>query len=89
MCIRDSLNFLKKLTGDYDADGLLIKVRLEGKKLVMSPAGQPSLELIPFKETSFKPKALNGFTFDFIMKNGQAKEITLNQPNGVFKAKRK
>ena len=83
------LNFLKKLTGDYDADGLLIKVRLEGKKLVMSPAGQPSLELIPFKNTSFKPKALNGFTFDFIMKNGQAKEITLNQPNGVFKAKRK
>ena len=83
------LNFLKKLTGDYDSDGLLIKVRLEGKKLMMSPAGQPSLELIPFKDTSFKPKGLKGFIFDFIIKKGIAKEITLNQPNGVFIAKRK
>lgn len=83
------LSFLKTLEGNYDADGLLIKVRLEGTKLVMFPAGQPSLELIPFKNTSFKPKGLKGFVFDFIIKNGKAKEIVLNQPNGVFKAKRK
>ncbi len=83
------LNFLKKLEGDYDADGLLIKVRLEGKKLVMSPAGQPTLELVPFKDTSFKPKDLKGFVFDFVMGKDKAKEIVLNQPNGVFKAKRK
>ena len=83
------LKFLKKLEGDYDSDGLLIKVRLTGKKLVMTPAGQPSLELIPFKDTSFKPKGLAGFVFDFKMGKDKAKEIVLNQPNGVFRAKRK
>jgi len=67
----------------------LIKVRLEGKKLVMSPAGQPSLELVPYRDTSFKPKGMKGFVFDFVMKKDKAIEITLNQPNGVFKAKRK
>lgn len=82
-------DFLAKLAGDYDADGLLIKVQLEGKKLVMSPTGQGSIELIPYKDTSFKPKGLNGFVFDFKMNKDQCEEIILNQPNGVFVATRK
>lgn len=81
--------FLQKMVGDYDADGLFIKVRLEGKKLTMSPAGQPTFELIPYIATSFKPKGLNGFVMDFKMGKKEAKEIILNQPNGVFVAKRK
>ncbi len=81
--------FLEKLTGDYDADGLFIKVSLQGKKLMMAPAGQPTFELIPYKGTSFKPKGLNGFVVDFKMGKNVAKEMILNQPNGVFVAKRK
>ena len=81
--------FLEKLTGNYDADGLNIKISLEGKKLLMSPAGQPTFELVPYKGTTFKPKGINGYAIEFEMKGDKVESMILNQPNGVFTAKPK
>jgi CubicO group peptidase (beta-lactamase class C family) len=81
--------FLEKLVGEYQTDKLLLKVKREGKKLVLSPAGQPNFNLIPYKGTSFKAEGLSGYIVEFVLDKDEVKEMILRQPNGVFTAKRK
>lgn len=52
--------------------------------------GQPQYELVPTKGLSFDIKGLAGFSRGFQKDaSGKIAEIVFNQPNGVFRAKRK
>lgn len=66
----------------------MITIKEESGKVYMSPAGQPTFELIPFKKDEFKFKGLNGYSIKFNFDNQMAEEIVLHQPNGVFSGKR-
>ena len=50
--------------------------------------GKLTIELVPNKENEFDFKGLAGYSTKFVIKNGKAIEMILNQPNGVFTAKR-
>jgi hypothetical protein len=56
--------------------------------LTAIPAGQPAIELEPYKENEFNFKGISGYSTKFTVENGKIVEMILNQPNGVFTAKR-
>jgi len=72
--------------GKYQVNSLEIEIKIEDDKLYMAPTGQPTLELIPINNNEFKPKDLNGYSFEFVWDNDMVNKIVLNQPNGVFEA---
>ncbi len=80
---------LDKYTGEYDVSGTKLVVTLRGTKLILTVAGQPDYELIPAGENEFNFKNLDGFSVKFNEDTGKVTEMILNQPNGVFTAKKK
>lgn len=80
---------LDKFTGDYDVSGQKLVVSLRGDKLILSVAGQPDYELVATGENEFNFKNLDGFSVKFNEQSGKITEMILNQPNGVFTAKKK
>ena len=85
-----SKDVLQKLTGDYLLNELTITFAVVGDALRLTVPGQPQYELIPWKELSFDLKGMPGFSVDFQLDaSGKVTEAIVNQPNGVFHAKRK
>ncbi len=83
------ISFLERFVGDYDLMGTLIAVALKGSTLTTTIPGQPTYELEPYRETTFNLKGLVGFSIEFKSDaDGQFNEMVINQPNGVFAAKR-
>jgi CubicO group peptidase (beta-lactamase class C family) len=81
---------LEKYSGEYEIMGTIAKISIRGgNTLVLSIAGQPDYELIPTGENEFNIKGLDGFSVKFKEDAGKITELTFNQPNGVFTAKRK
>ena len=80
--------YLSTFAGEYAYGAMTITVELRNDVLVAMPTGQPTIELVPYKENEFTFKDLSGFSTKFILKNGKAVEMVLYQPNGVFTAKR-
>jgi hypothetical protein len=82
-------DYLKQFVGEYKIGEMMIKVELKGNNvLTVSPTGQPTLELEPYKEYEFNFKGISGYSTKFKIENGKSVEMILNQPNGVFTAKR-
>ena len=84
-------SFLEKFVGGYELEGMTVTIRLKGKDtLFLSVPGQPEYELVPYKGTEFNLRNLSGFSIEFILdKSGAVIEAKVNQPNGVFTAKKK
>jgi len=84
-------SFLEKFVGGYELEGMTVTIRLKGKDtLFLSVPGQPEYELVPYKGTEFNLRNLSGFSIEFILdKSGTVIEAKVNQPNGVFTAKKK
>ena len=80
---------LEEFAGEYDMQGQTIKVAEKNNTLTLSIPGQPLYELIPSKENSFDIKGLKAYSVTFNMDGDKVSEIQFNQPNGVFKAKKK
>jgi len=81
--------YLQKFVGKFDLEGLIVEFELAtNNKLVIKPTGQPTFELIPYKENEFNFKDLTGYSIKFIEENDQINEARVTQPNGVFLAKR-
>jgi len=83
---KDNLN---KYTGDYDMQGQILKVIEKSNVLKLSIPGQPEYELVPTKKDSFDIKGLKAYSVTFNTENGKVIEVQFNQPNGIFKAKKK
>ncbi len=85
-----SKDVLQSLTGDYLLGEMTVSVALGGDVLRLTVPGQPQYELVPTKGLSFEVKGQPGFSVDFQKDaSGKISEVTFNQPNGVFHAKRK
>lgn len=76
---------LAKFTGDYELGAQTITVSLRGDRLVVAVQGQPPYELVPGNGGWFDFERLDGFRIRF--PDGATME--LQQPNGVFTARRK
>jgi hypothetical protein len=84
----NDIAYLKTFLGEYKTADLLLKIEIRNSKLYISPVGQPSFELVPISKNKFKPLELAGYTIEFIESNGSIKSAKLNQPNGMFNAKK-
>lgn len=84
-------SFLEKLCGAYELQGQAITVELKGENtLTVQVAGQPSIELVPYKGTQFNLKGLTGYSLEFKLDAaGVATEVVLSQPGGTYTAKKK
>jgi CubicO group peptidase (beta-lactamase class C family) len=80
---------LNKYIGDYEIAGTKLNVTLRGTKLILSVPGQPDYELVPTGINEFNFKNLDGYSVKFNEDAGKVIEMVLNQPNGVFTAKKK
>jgi hypothetical protein len=58
-------------------------------ELTLSPTGQPTYHLDPYRERVFAIRELNGFRVEFVRDEGGAvSKILFHQPNGTFQAQR-
>ncbi|MBS1493554.1 MAG: serine hydrolase [Bacteroidetes bacterium] len=86
---KDNSYAYEKYTGDYDLQGAVAKVSVKNNVLKLFIPGQPEYDLVPSGDNNFDIKDLKGYSVTFNMSDGKAAEIQFNQPNGVFKAKKK
>lgn len=80
--------FLSQFTGEYEVSELIITVSLRGNILSASIPGQPTIELVPYKETEFTLKGLEDYSVRFVMDKGEVIEIIIKQPGGSFRGKK-
>jgi CubicO group peptidase (beta-lactamase class C family) len=82
--------FLERLAGNYEIMGMVLAITLKGEDtLVATLPGQPSLELIPYRGTTFNLKGLTGASLTFHLgESGPAGSVELVQPGAVLPAKR-
>ncbi len=80
----------EKYIGDYEMEGLTVKVSVKNNKLKLFVPGQPEYELAATRENNFDIKELKAYSVAFNPDaSGKIFELQFNQPNGVFKAKKK
>jgi len=81
---------LKKYTGDFELASTPIKIYIKKEKLYLFVSGQPEYELLATDKHKFVFKVLDGYKVEFVeSEDGSFNLITLIQPNGTFKVKRK
>ncbi len=83
--------FLERLAGTYELMGMPLSISLQGDDtLVGTLPGQPAIELVPYRGTTYNLKGLNGASLTFrVGETGPAESVVLNQPGVVLEAKRK
>jgi CubicO group peptidase (beta-lactamase class C family) len=79
----------EKFTGEYEMQGIIAKVSIKNNALKLLIPGQPEYELVPTGENNFDIKDLKAYSVTFNSDGNTVTEVQFNQPNGVFKAKRK
>ncbi len=81
--------YLQKFTGEYELAGSTAKVGLKGKFLTFQVATQPISELIPTAEGDFLLKIASVIRVRFVQDaDSKVTGAEVNQPNGVFSAKK-
>jgi len=82
--------FLEQFIGEYEMSGIAVKIKFHGEDtLVVIVPGQSLYELVPYKDTEFTVKNLEGFSIKFILdKSGAVTGLESHQPNGAFTAKK-
>lgn len=82
--------YLARLVGEYDLGPAKVTVALQGETtLTLTVPGQPTYTLEPGRANNFDLKGLSGFNVEFKQDEaGTITELIINQPNGVFHAKR-
>lgn len=80
---------LNKYVGDYDLEGMTVKIYLKGKTLMVLVPGQPDYETASVGNDTFDLTIIKGYSVKFTVENGRSKAVTFVQPNGNFTAKRK
>lgn len=80
---------LNKYVGDYDLEGLTVKIYLKGTTLMVLVPGQPDYETVSVGNDTFDLAIAKGYSIKFTVENGNSKAVTFIQPNGNFTAKRK
>ncbi|MEP6617223.1 MAG: hypothetical protein ABJA57_11615, partial [Ginsengibacter sp.] len=80
---------LQKYAGDYELNGMTLKVNVTDASLHLIVPGQPEYTLAAIGDNIFTIKSLTGFTVQFNLDNkGDVIEMLSIQPNGTFTAKK-
>lgn len=81
---------LTKYTGNYELSGVVIKVYSKGDVLYVAVPGQPDYETVSTGNHRFALKSLDGYSVQFEPNDkGAIVAVSIIQPNGTFKAKKK
>lgn len=80
--------FLSQFVGEYEVSEMVITISLKGNSLYASIPGQPTIELIPYKETEFSLKGLQGYSVEFVMEKNEVIEIIIKQPGMSLRGKK-
>ena len=80
---------LSKYVGEYDLEGLTVKIYLKGTTLMVLVPGQPDYETVSVGNDTFDLAIAKGYSVKFTVEDGKSKSVTFVQPNGNFTAKRK
>lgn len=83
--------FLEKFCGQYELQGQLFTVQLRGENtLIVAAAGQPEMELVPYRGTEFTVKNAPNVSIEFVLDAaGAVVEARLKQAGAVMSAPRK
>jgi len=81
--------YLKRFLGEYEIADETIIIGLKGDVLTLNVPGQPQIELVPDRDDEFNIKGVSGFSVRFAEDAKGHMSLFINQPNGVFEAKRK
>lgn len=81
---------LKQYCGDYDFNGMVVKVYLTEQKILKALVpGQPEYELVPTKTDEFDVKGAKGVRIQFERdEHGNIPACSFIQPNGKWRIKR-
>jgi CubicO group peptidase (beta-lactamase class C family) len=84
-------SFLEPLTGQYALPDTTLTVSLKGEKtLIATLPGQPELELVPTRGTTFDVKGLSGVSIEFKKDaSGKVTEAVFYQPGSTIVVKKK
>lgn len=81
---------LTRYTGNYELSGVVIKVYSKGDVLYVAVPGQPDYETVSTGNHRFALKQLDGYSVQFEPDDkGTIVAVSIMQPNGTFKAKKK
>ncbi len=80
--------YLSQFLGDYEIMGVTATVSLQGDILFVDVPSQPRYELVPYKDKEFTFKGIEGYSVKFVLENGKATEIIVNQQGTVLRGKR-
>jgi len=84
------LKTLSLYAGKYEFAGTIINVDLKNEnELFISIPGQPTIELVPYKQRIFHTKEFADMTIEFILKNGQVTAMKEKDPSGEYEIKKK
>lgn len=87
--IKTSADDLQKYAGDYELGGATVKVSVKNNTLFTLVPGQPEYEMSAMGNDKFALKILPGYYVQFEVKDKEVTQLTFQQPNGNFVAKRK
>ncbi|MFW2478095.1 MAG: serine hydrolase [Sediminibacterium sp.] len=87
--IKTSANDLQKYAGKYELGGVDVTVSVKNNTLYVLIPGQPEYELSALGNDRFGLKILPGYYVQFEVKDTEVTQLTFQQPNGNFVAKRK
>jgi hypothetical protein len=80
--------FLAQFQGTYEVRGQTFTVTLKGNALFVERAGQPTVELLPYKGTEFSIKGREGSSVKFILENNVVTEIVMGGRAGSVRGKK-
>ena len=87
--VKTSADELQKFTGEYELSGAVVKISVKNNMLFALVPGQPEYELSAVGNNRFAIKVLNGYFVAFDVNGTDVSQLTFQQPNGNFVAKRK
>jgi CubicO group peptidase (beta-lactamase class C family) len=80
----------QRLTGDYELrPGFVLKIFMEGERLMTQATGQGAIEIFPMSESRFFPKVIDAELEFELEADGPPKSLTLRQGGAVLRAPRK
>lgn len=87
--IKTSADELQKFAGEYELGGAVVKISVKNNTLFALVPGQPEYELSAVGNNRFAIKILSGYFVAFDVNGTDVSQLTFQQPNGNFVAKRK
>ncbi|HCL04804.1 MAG TPA: penicillin-binding protein [Chitinophagaceae bacterium] len=87
--VKTNADDLQKYVGEYELGGATVKVSVKNNTLFTLVPGQPEYEMSAMGNDRFALKIAAGYYVQFEVKDKEVTQLTFQQPNGNFVAKRK